>query len=235
MEADPEPLPETVRLEFAPLRGSRPFLMPREFIAEPLGEWVTPARKYAERRGITPQQVGRWFLGYAVDGKLAGRIVIPTTARAGFACGYMARSFADARRRYLYPAASERPDLDTMFGELHWPSPAARGRNEVVVTEGALNALAVERAKPGTGYLAALGGRHVRPMHVGKLATFGLVTILTDPDDAGDAVARELQLALGRHAETRRVRLPPLDAGGKKQDANDLPREELARWLATPA
>ncbi len=221
--ADPEPLPQAVTINVGSLSG-RVFTMPREFLREPLAEWVTPARRYAESRGITALQVERWFLGYAVDGKLAGRIVIPTTSRTGFPQGYMARSFAEQRKRYLYPSAADRPNLDVMFGEFHWPAAFRRKEHEVVVTEGALNALAVERARPGN--LAALGGRHIRPMHVGKLATFGLVTILTDPDDAGDAAAKEIEACVGRHTKTRRVRLP------EDRDANDMTREELAKWLA---
>lgn len=221
---EPEPLPETVGLEYGAL-NSRRFQMPKEFIHEPLAQWVTPARKYVESRGITAPQIAKWSLGYAVDGKLAGRIVIPTTTRLGQVCGYMARSFTNARKRYLYPAASERPNLDAMFGEFHWPASTARRGHSVVVTEGALNALAVERAVPGA-FLAALGGRHVRPMHMGKIASFGHVTILTDPDAAGDAVALELQSLLGRHSEVRRVRLP------EDQDANDMDASELARRLS---
>lgn len=225
-EAEPEPLPAMVRLEHAPL-SQRSFKLPLEFIHDPLPEWVTPARRYVEKRGITAEQVAKWGIGYAVDGRLAGRIVVPTFQYGtGLPAGYMARTFAKSTRRYLYPDASAHSDLDVMFGEVYWPAPGYRKGDlngepqRVVVTEGAFNALAVERAVGGV--VAALGGSFVRPMHTGKLAGFGEVVLLTDSDDAGDRAAAELTAALVRHvSKIRRACLP------RGVDANDATAEEL--------
>lgn len=211
-----------VRLVVSPL-GRRAFRMPAEVHAGPLESWVTPARRYAEERHLDEPQLARWGIGYAVSGRLAGRLVIPVRDRGGEARSYMARTFADHEARYYYPREREHADPDVIFGEEHW-----RGSYEVVVCEGALNALAVERAL-GQGAqfpnVAALGGSDVRPMHVLKLAGFARVVVLTDDDGAGDGAAVVLTAQLGRHARVVRVSL------GRGRDADSVPPDELRGML----
>ena len=210
----------SVRMEVAET-GRREFRMPKEVRFGPLDEWVTPARRYAEeRRHIPDWQVLLWGLGYAITGKLAGRIVLPVRAtRDGAPVSYMARTFADHALRYLYPAEREHPDLDVIFGEQFWPRD--RRDRTVVITEGALNGLAVQRAVGGAVHLGALGGSDPRPMHVGKLSTFGLCVVLTDDDVAGRGAAWELSCQLQRHTKVVRVSL------GEGRDADDVTPEEL--------
>lgn len=216
---DPVPMAESIALDLWPT-VTKGFRIPREVIFDSLPSWVTPARRYLHARGIDEAQCHRWGIGYAVDGRLAGRIVLVVRSARGPA-GYMARTYSDQTRRYLYPRGDEKPDLDVMFGQENWS-----GRREVVVTEGALNALAVERAVGGN--IAALGGSDIREMHVARLVTFARVVILTDSDKAGDEVASNLMGMLGRHTLAVRVRLPD------NVDANDLTTPELrdALWPA---
>lgn len=220
-------LPTSVRVK---VTGTfHKFRLPEEARFGPLHSWVTPAREFAQSRGIPEWQVDRWGLGYVVDGLLAGRLMIPYCDARGVPRGYTARTFlgkGKVLKRYKEPEPTEGADLDTMFGEQHWESP----RLEVYVTEGALNALAVERtmtyqAVGGlvvTGSVAATAGSHLRPAHATKLATFRTVVVLTDPDKAGDRIAADMGANLARHSRVVRVRLP------EGKDANDLPREELA-------
>jgi DNA primase len=223
-EAVPEPLPEvvSVRVE-APAR--RAFALPPGVVDdEPLEEWPSQPRDYALSRGLTPAQVRRWGIGYAVEGRLEGRLVIPVHDARDELRNYMARTFTGQRRRYLYPSAADGAGQDALFGERCWPSL----RRRVVACEGALNALSVERVCPGDA-VAAIGGSNVRPIHAAKLATFAEVVLLTDPDEAGDAAAEKLRGMLGRHCRIARVRLP---AG---TDAASLPPDELTRCLAAHA
>jgi DNA primase len=196
-------------------RARRAFRMPEGFVREPLAEWVTPAREYALSRGLTWDQIDAWGIGYAVEGKLAGRIVVPVASMWGELQGYMARSFTMAKKRYLYPHESEGADPDCLFGEEHWPMQRS-DRHTVVVTEGALKSLAVERALPSL-CIAALGGSPVppRPIHVAKLATFQRVVVLTDSDAPGEAAGDALAGALGRYSRVFRARLAP----GKDADS----------------
>ena len=208
---------EGVRIVVEPV-GQRAFRLPREVVLRPLGAWSDTARRYAERRHLTARQVERWGLGYAVVGRLAGRLVIPVRYASGEAVSYMARSFAGHESKYYYPMEREHADLDCMFGEQHWP--AHPKRHEVVLCEGALNALAVERACPGR-FVAALGGSDPRPIHVLKLAGFRRVVVLMDDDPAGEGAAGVLRDQLVRHVALSRVNL------GAGRDADDVPAEEL--------
>jgi 5S rRNA maturation endonuclease (ribonuclease M5) len=223
---DVEPLPEISRVVEKTKIDRHVFQLPKEVIIEPFDKWVTPARRYLESRGVMPWQVARHRLGYAVDGRLAGRIVIPIYHRSGRACCYHARDFCDQDRRYLFPSAEDNPDLDTLFGESRW-GPWVSQRFCVVVTEGAFNALAVERATLTSRrpiMHAAIGSSDFRSAHAFKLATFERVILLTDSDLAGDRIAGKLEAALSRHTVVRRVRLE----GG---DANKQPEHRLREIL----
>jgi DNA primase len=230
------PPPAAVEIELATRRA---FRLPREVVipewvkgnsdAEYLARWPTPARRYLERRTLPAWQLARWELGFATSGRLAGRIVIPLFADNGEALvpvTYMARSFVDEEPRYLTPRPEEHPDLDALFGTAHWTEQLEE--DEVVVTEGAFNGLAVERASAGACptpiFFAAVGGAsELRPAHAALIGRFARVCVLSDGDAAGDALADKLRGALGRHCEIRRVRL--------EHDADETPPAELARAL----
>lgn len=229
-----EDLAETIRVEVIESRVS--FTPPSDIIFEALSKWVSPARKYVDKRGVTESQIKCFRLGYAVEGRLAGRVVIPTWKRRGSDLvmqSYMARDFTEHRKakRYLYPSTEDHPNLDQMFGEHTWPE--NRAESVLVVTEGAFNALAIDRVT--TDYVTALGGSSLRDAHVAKIATFRAVFVFTDSDEAGDRVADELMQVLCRHTFIKRVRLPtdPNDRSGKKvPDANDVPPDQLRAFLS---
>jgi len=213
LEIDP------VRMVYAPL-ARRGFRMPPGFEgAGDLEGWPTIAVDYAGSRGIGQEQVRRWGIGYALEGRLKGRIVIPIRNARGALVSYVGRTFVGAERRFLYPREEERAEMGVLFGEERWPGVETRVSTTVVVTEGAIKSLAVERA---TGlHHAAVGGSGLRLGHVAKLATFGTVVVLTDADDAGEALGASLEGSLARHVKVRRVRLPP------GQDADTVSVEEL--------
>lgn len=224
-EAFAEELPAETFFEMEPrVLGGRALSMPLEVIQAPLEGWVTPAREYVRARGVTDEQTGKWALGYAVDGKLDGRIVIPVYRRGPRGqrelCSYMARDYVDrgARKRYLYPSTDEGVNLDVMFGEEFWP--AGSQRDAVAVTEGAFNALAVEREMPLLPF-GALGGSGIIPAHVLKLTTFKRILLLTDDDPAGDKAATALYSMLSRQAvKVVRIMLP------NGEDANEVERRQ---------
>jgi hypothetical protein len=199
----------------------RAFVLPPEVVVEELSEWPSVIREYAQLRGITEEQVERYGIGYAVFGKLAGRIVLPARDVHGAPRNYTSRSFVGHQKRYLAADISEKPDLGCMFGEQFWP-PTAR-RRAVVVLEGAINGLTVDRAVPELPF-GVIDGSEPRPAHFMKLATFPQVYILTDPDKAGAKAAETLAMGLGRHSIVTRVTLPP---GVDAQAAGDAKVKEL--------
>ena len=184
-------------------------------------------------RGITFGQVTRWNLGYAVDGRLANRIVFPCIDFDGNMASYSARAIDGTQPRYLTPDPRENPDPTVVFGQNHWTDHTC-----VVVTEGAINALACERA--GARNVAALSGSPIAPLDVSKgrpatvpmsilvvvqkLSTFGNILLAVDPDKAGDKVFDAIR-SLGRWKTVARVAIPD------GQDAATLPRDDLKQRL----
>lgn len=185
--------------------------------------WPTPAQRYIYDRGIGADQVRKYAVGVAVDGRLANRVVFPVLDSKGVAMAYSARTFVGAQPRYLTPHESENPKLGALFGEQYWP---ARERKRVVVVEGAIKALAVERAVD-TCVAGVLGATHARqPMVAAKLATFAEVVVLLDNDEAGEANAETLIGALRRHTQVRRAKMPG------KLAADDASPDDVRRALA---
>jgi DNA primase len=195
-------------IELSPPAGAaarrRGFQLPAGVQLRPLDEWPSPARWYVESRGITEEQVDRWGIGYAVDGRLSGRIVLPWRDGRGHLVGYTARAFTPTGKRYLEPRGEEGADRSAIYGEEHWPAPDARAC--VFVTEGALDALAVERAVREP--VAALCGSVLLPGHVARLSTFAEVVVASDPDGAGDGLVDAAVSALVRWVRVRRAVLP---------------------------
>lgn len=180
-------IPESIRVRL--VSRARRFAIDGVKFA-PLFEWATVPRRYMAGRGVTADQVARWGIGYAVGGRLDCRIVFPIFASDGRAISYHARTFADADRRYLYPRRTEGADPGAMFGETGWPPIEARRSSTLVVTEGAFDALAAERA--GAEFIAAFGGSDVNPRHILRLSSWGRIVVASDGDSAGESVYRKI-------------------------------------------
>lgn len=197
----------------------KPFRLPAGVHFRPLAKWPGPARDYALGRGLTAEQVERWGIGYSIDGRLHGRIVIPIRGEQGDVQSYMARSFLPSARRYLTPASEENPKPGACFGAERWGAE----RGTVVLCEGALKCLAVDRVVSVP--VAAVGGNQVQPDHIALLSSFERVVVLPDADSAGDGVAAQVWAALARWRPVVR-----LDLG---QDADEVAVETLKERLAS--
>jgi hypothetical protein len=201
-----------------------------EKMGAPLDEWNSVPRDYALQRGLTEDQVRRWRVGYALFGRLDGRLFLPIYDARGRLVNYTARSFGGAEKRYLAAGTWENPDTSTLLGEHVWP---ATSRGDVLLFEGALNGFALERAMLVAGLCAELAGMSgldqeeagIDVRTLTKLMTFRRVIVATDPDAAGERAAEAVQASLGRRMPVTRLQLPP----GK--DACDLQRDELAHRL----
>lgn len=211
----------SLRVVVGPLtRGA--LQLPPGVVVAPLVDWPALPREYAESRGITAEQVDRWRLGYAVEGRLKGRVFLPAWSPEGRLLNYTARTFASSPKRYLAASREEGPDEGAIFGELWWLTPIVdRKVCTVVITEGALNALAAERALGHGYYVASLFGSEVQLQHLMKLAMFDRALVLTDPDLAGDRAAEFLIAGLVRHMHVGRVVLE------RGTDAASIPSQVL--------
>lgn len=179
------------------------FVLPPEVVIAPFEEWPDEARLYvSEERGIDHEQfkaqVDRWGLGYATEGQLHGRIVIPVRDDKRQLMTYTARTYIDNPKRYKEPKKIEGARKGAVLGEEHWPN--LLGRDLVVVTEGGFNALAVERVAP-TLPVASLFGATIDILQIAKISKFGNVLLLTDEDLAGDRAADAIERALKRHVK----------------------------------
>lgn len=206
-----EPPRKTVRVVARPAILSRErFSMPLGFEREPLADWPEAAREYLEGRGLGEEEVETFRIGYAVDGPLAGRVVIPFLDERARPGTYSARTVCDDVPKYKTPFENEGAILDTVFGSHLWPHPADRLSRIVAVSEGAIDAMSVRRALASRPELAdvsiaALNGSNVEPGHVLALSSFGGVICATDFDKAGQAAAKVLRAGVIRHAAFHRV------------------------------
>jgi DNA primase len=217
LPARQSPLEVDIQLTGMTTRSS--FVIPSEVMfGQPLSSWPEPARAYLEGRSITEHQVVRYRLGYAVQGRLEGRIVLPMCDANG-PRSYTARDFTGQGRRYREPATRENAAKDAIFGEHTW----SREPGAIVVIEGCFDALSVENALPWDDYdLAALHGSSLHPSQAVKLSRFPRVVVATDNDPAGNRIADELEDCLSRYCAVVRA-LPP--AG---EDYGSLPPDITA-------
>ena len=186
----------------------------------PIREWPIAVKRFLHGRGVTVDQVTRWGIGYAETGVQRNRVVIPIRDHRGGLLSYTGRTFTNAPLRYKDPKLEDGADLAAVFGVEHFGA----ADQVVVVTEGAFNALAVERVVPSSWRVAALYGSQLNPRHLLRLMRFKTVLLATDPDNAGNRISAQLQEELGGQSGVARVVLP------HKQDCNDMPPAEL--WCA---
>lgn len=199
------------------------FALPDGVVVAPVASWLSLARRYlVDVRGVTPEQADRWELGFAAQGLLAGRIVIPVRDTDGRLLSYTARTYLGSARKFREPDKAEGADKGSVFGERRWPPPGER--KLVVVSEAAFDCLAIERA---TGHhVAGVFGSELLPGHIARLGTFDEIVIASDPDKAGTKLAAQIRAQLGRWRRVRRAILPP------GQDADALAREAPERLAA---
>lgn len=180
------------------------FVLPVGEYIDDWARWPEVVRYYAVGRGIEEPQVARWRLLFAASGRLAGRVVFPFRDQAGRLKSYSARSFTGSDLRFLTPHADEGSDVEAMFGPEFWP--ARNDRKTVVVTEGAIDGMACERA--GAPAIAALSGSNLTGGHFAALGSFDEILIATDRDKAGERVAEQL-MRLARWKRVGRVDIMP--------------------------
>jgi hypothetical protein len=199
---DQKPI-ERVEVQIRP--PSLRFRLPSGVVEAPIEEWPGPPREYfLDTRKLEAWQVDRWGVGYAIEGRLKGRLVLVSRDARGRPLRYTARSFTGALKRYLEPEPEEGAKMNAMFGEQHWP--ALEERHTLFLVEGAINGLALEAELPGI-YFAATAGSEMRGLYGAKLATWKRVFTMSDPDKAGDRLGEEIGLGCARHTTIQRLRL----------------------------
>lgn len=180
--------------------------LPSGLISGPLDNWASPVRRYAIRRGLTDHQVQRWEICYAIDGAMGGRIVFPVKDSDTKWHSWHARTYCNQDKRYKNASEKDGFDPGAIFGMRWWPEHEARASAVLVLTEGALDALACERA--GARYIAAIGGSDPHARQLLKLSAWGAILVATDGDKAGNKVYTTLRHQIGAKVSVRRVEIP---------------------------
>lgn len=165
-------------------------------------QWHPDFFKYLVGRGVTIEQMNRWHIGYATTGPLKWRVVIPVHTR-GKLVAHVGRAIFDDRTRYDMPtSASGARSHSALFGE----PLLDRECRTLTIAEGSFSALALERAI-APNPIALLGS----DWNASKAAILGdtqweHVIVATDPDKAGDRVAKEIERSF-RDAKISRLRM----------------------------
>ena len=99
----------------------------------------SPAMKYLTNRGIDEQDIIRWKIGFANEGKYRDRIIIPSFNLDGDLDYFIARTYTDDWIKYLNPDHKH----DIVFNELFidW-------HEDVVLVEGVFDAIVAGNAIP---------------------------------------------------------------------------------------
>ncbi len=183
--------------------GRSPVVVPEGVRFAPLDEWPGAPRNYARERCLSAESVDRWSIGYAVDGDLAGRVVIPALDAQGDLVGYAARDFLGRRRKMMTPPKT---GMQVPMGMHLWPSTESKPE-PLVVVEGPFDGIAVD-ADVHTPVLVLQGSNpDDSVLALAASPRFSCVVLLTDPDKAGDRVAEQFG-GIARWSRVMRVRDP---------------------------
>lgn len=168
---------------------------------QPLEEWSTPPRRYWLTRGFDASDVQTWHIGWAAQGRCAGRIWIPIHNREGHLVSWNARAFDGRSPKYLRAGDG---DTIVMFGEHTWP--IITRREVLAISEGELNVIAAKKILGDEIALGAVSGnKMMRERQMLRLLSFPIVIILADPDQAGAELTEAVQAV---HPDARVAKLP---------------------------
>ncbi|MBI3736191.1 toprim domain-containing protein, partial [Candidatus Sumerlaeota bacterium] len=232
----PEPTPETSSLD--PPRDQQPDNRERvvnRIINAPLDfelKSLDPNHIYLQERGLTPETIQTFGLGFCGRGMMAGRVAIPPRNTEGYLIGYAGRVVDDAtigaeNPKYRLPGKREKDGTVFEFSKGAFLFNGHRVQapaTDLIVVEGFFSVFHLHQC--GWTNAVALMGSSCSPeqaeLIVKLTAEGGRVWLMPDDDDAGMRCAED---ALMRVAPHRLVRWITLDEG---KDPCNYKRDELA-------
>lgn len=185
---------------------------------------LKPEHPYFDDRGITPEAIEHFGLGYCSRGYLREHIAIPIHNRTGELVAYAGRWPGDPPEdgaKYKLPKGFKKSlEVFNLHRALKEP-----GDLPLVVVEGFFDCIALWEA--GIAKCVALMGSRLSSVQeellVDTVVPDSEIEILFDSDEAGQRGAEQARDALARHTNVRMVELP-----GENQQPDHLSPDELA-------
>ena len=152
-----------------------PVVLPEDF--EPLqfkgDEWMQKAWQYVMGRGLSEEQIQKHHIGLSLIGRSRARVVFPIRHKNKL-LGFSGRTLVDAEPKWLHS-----PGLRSVY-----PARCGFNKTTVIIVEGIVDALVVERWVPGADVLALLG-THLSEQKMQWLDLYSNIVLWLDPDLPG--------------------------------------------------
>lgn len=197
---------------------------------------LDPSHPYLRGRGLLPETVEHFGLGLCSRGMLKDRIAIPLHNAGGELVGYAGRTIDDDaidddHPKYLFPGSHEREGEKHVFRKselLYNFHRMKKTVNDLIVVEGFASVWWLHQH--GFPQAVAIMGSSCsieqRQLILDLLDEDGRLWVMTDEDDAGQALANDLLHHLASRRWCRWVRFEP------GLQPTDLTGEELAGCLS---
>jgi DNA primase len=136
------------------------------------------AWEYVRSRGITEEQVKKHEIGIALyDSRFRDRIIFPVRDPAGKLLGVVGRDYTGEREPRYYNSAG--------LKYIYNANPLTYSKRWIILSEGIIKSLAIERAIQDKICSGSLLGAHVTNTKVACLDGFKEAILFPDPDRAG--------------------------------------------------
>jgi DNA primase len=204
--------------------GERPTRVPARNKPLRISLNLDPTHLYLLRRGLTPELIERFGLGYCNQGLMRGRIAIPLHDEEGqlvaYAGRWAAEGIPEGRPRYLLPRGFQK---QLVLFNLH----RVKGERSLTIVESywsvfRLTSLAVPAV--------ALMGRELSIRHIELLAGAGVdhVQLMLDGDAPGRLATAKMLPELAPHFCVRDLELPD------SMKPHSAPEDVLRRLIGIP-
>lgn len=178
---------------------------------------LEPKHPYLLNRGLMPETIARFGLGYCSRGKLKGRIAIPLKDDGGTLIGYAGRviddsAIAEENPKYRFPGRRERDGVIHEFRKSlflynahHIVSPV----DDLIIVEGFSTVWGVWQAGL-VNVVATMGASssgEQASIIVSLVTPAGRVWVFADGDEAGHRCAESVLMQVAPHRFTRWVQI----------------------------
>lgn len=196
---------------------------------------LDPAHPYLAKRGLMPDTIAHFGVGYCARGMLKDRIAIPLHDPQGQLVGYAGRlvddhAISDEHPKYRFPGSHERHGQRHVFRKselLYNQHRLSRPVDDVIVVEGFVSVWWLHQ-HGYTNVVAVMGSscsNEQRQHLLDLLNEDGRLWIMPDEDEAGHALANDLLHHMASRRWCKWARLEP------ETQPTDLTGEDLAALL----